>query len=277
MILLMFSISYHTLTHHSVLAHAIIQISMWAKQKGFTIVELLIVIVVVGILAAITIVAYSGIQDRAQKATLTSDLTNASKQLKIDQTLNAVYPLTVAAANNNQGLKASQGVTYRYSVNNSGPSPTFCLSALYGSSIIYMITESTAPAPGSCVNLAFGASSPSTVLTNGITTTDPYYNYGLNSGLQSATVDLGSIQDVSMIKVWHYYADARTYFATKTEVSTDNISWSTVFDSASSGTYVQTSAGKTTDIPMTKVRYIRDWLNGSTSNTGNHWVEIQAF
>lgn len=24
------------------------------------------------------------------------------------------------------------------------------------------------------------------------------------------------------------------------------------------------------------VRYIRDWLNGSTSNTGNHWVEIQA-
>lgn len=27
---------------------------------------------------------------------------------------------------------------------------------------------------------------------------------------------------------------------------------------------------------MAKVRYIRDWLNGSTSNTGNHWVEIQA-
>lgn len=25
-----------------------------------------------------------------------------------------------------------------------------------------------------------------------------------------------------------------------------------------------------------KIRYIRDWLNGSTSNTGDHWVEIQA-
>lgn len=25
-----------------------------------------------------------------------------------------------------------------------------------------------------------------------------------------------------------------------------------------------------------KIRYIRDWLNGSTSNAGNHWVEIQA-
>ena len=41
---------------------------MWAKNKnknGFTIVELLIVIVVIGILAAITIVAYNGIQARA--------------------------------------------------------------------------------------------------------------------------------------------------------------------------------------------------------------------
>ncbi len=36
------------------------------KQKGFTIVELLIVIVVIGILAAITIVAFNGVQARAE-------------------------------------------------------------------------------------------------------------------------------------------------------------------------------------------------------------------
>lgn len=35
------------------------------RKNGFTIVELLIVIVVIGILAAISIVAYNGIQDRA--------------------------------------------------------------------------------------------------------------------------------------------------------------------------------------------------------------------
>lgn len=67
---------------------------MWAKQKhtshvrhikqaGFTIVELLIVIVIIGILAAITIVAYNGIQNRARETSLKSDLTNIAKQLEL--------------------------------------------------------------------------------------------------------------------------------------------------------------------------------------------------
>lgn len=37
-----------------------------AAKRGFTIVELLIVIVVIAILAAITVVAYNGIQNRAR-------------------------------------------------------------------------------------------------------------------------------------------------------------------------------------------------------------------
>jgi len=41
---------------------------MHKTKSGFTIVELLIVIVVIGILAAITIVAYNGIQTRAKNA-----------------------------------------------------------------------------------------------------------------------------------------------------------------------------------------------------------------
>lgn len=48
---------------------------MWAKykqQSGFTIVELLIVIVVIGILAAITIVAYNGVQQRSTNQQMSS-------------------------------------------------------------------------------------------------------------------------------------------------------------------------------------------------------------
>ncbi len=50
------------------------------KPVGFTIVELLIVIVVIAILAAISVVAYTGIQNRANDAAVKSDLANAAKK-----------------------------------------------------------------------------------------------------------------------------------------------------------------------------------------------------
>ncbi|MNH50565.1 Type II secretion system protein G precursor [compost metagenome] len=52
------------------------------KRSGFTIVELLIVIVVIGILAAITIVAYNGIQERAESTKTISQASAFVKGLK---------------------------------------------------------------------------------------------------------------------------------------------------------------------------------------------------
>ena len=52
------------------------------KRMGFTIVELLIVIVVIGILAAITIVAYNGIQERAETTKIVSQAAALVKGLK---------------------------------------------------------------------------------------------------------------------------------------------------------------------------------------------------
>lgn len=64
-------------------------------MSGFTIVELLIVIVVIGILAAITIVSYNGVQQRANIATAQADLANVAKQLELFKVDNGLYPSVV--------------------------------------------------------------------------------------------------------------------------------------------------------------------------------------
>ena len=52
-----------------------------APQYGFTIVELLIVIVVIGILAAITITAFNGVQNRAKTNRVNSELSSIRKAM----------------------------------------------------------------------------------------------------------------------------------------------------------------------------------------------------
>jgi len=64
-------------------------------KSGFTIVELLIVIVVIGILAAITAVAYNGVQSRARDAQRLSDMNRLQKSVELYYAENGFYPLCV--------------------------------------------------------------------------------------------------------------------------------------------------------------------------------------
>lgn len=66
-----------------------------AKQKrktGFTIIELLIVIVIIAILAAITIVAYNGIQARANNSARLSEISEWAKLFSLYKTANGSFP-----------------------------------------------------------------------------------------------------------------------------------------------------------------------------------------
>lgn len=62
------------------------------KVQGFTIVELLIVVVVIAILAAITIVTYNGITQQANDTAVKNDLANFAKRVEILYVENSQYP-----------------------------------------------------------------------------------------------------------------------------------------------------------------------------------------
>lgn len=98
------------------------------KQTGFTIVELLIVIVIIGILAAITIVAYNGIQGRARDTQRAQDMQTIVKALEIYKATNGAYPAAVGTAN-------ASG----WEVSHDGTTATNFLSALSSSKTISVV------------------------------------------------------------------------------------------------------------------------------------------
>lgn len=63
-----------------------------SARRGFTIVELLIVVVVIAILAAITVVAYNGITANAKDSALKADLNTTAKKVGLIQADAGAYP-----------------------------------------------------------------------------------------------------------------------------------------------------------------------------------------
>jgi prepilin-type N-terminal cleavage/methylation domain-containing protein len=97
---------------------------MWAKQKGFTIVELLIVIVVIAILAAISIVAYNGIQQRAK---YTENIA------KIEEIGKAIRMYRAEGGSMSNGIAGANGLWYGASSSVYGGTATSIRQALVDS------------------------------------------------------------------------------------------------------------------------------------------------
>jgi prepilin-type N-terminal cleavage/methylation domain-containing protein len=167
--------------------------------KGFTIVELLIVIVVIGILATITIVAFNGVQNRAYEASLQSDLRQGAKQLALDYNLTSTYPTSLAAANNGNGLKSSNGTTFQYTYNNNTNPASFCLAAVSSRASVpsYSVSTSNDLYKGACTGLL------ASYFTNNALSGAPFsqqmesainYNWGTGSPMAGMGTDNFSVR-----------------------------------------------------------------------------------
>lgn len=141
-------------------------------HQGFTIVELLIVIVVIAILAAITIVSYNGITQRAIDSSLQSDLRNAQNTVFVAE-------LDGAIPTDSSSFKASNGATFQYSYDTSENPSYFCITATIKTRSFY-IDRTIPPTLGSCPGHLNGgqAPTPTWVATN---SANANYNAGAMS------------------------------------------------------------------------------------------------
>ena len=80
------------------------------RDRGFTLVEILVVVGIIGILAMIAISQFNGYRNRSIDAQLKSDLRNAAVAVEAYFIKRSVYPMSTAEIEA-YGFRATSGVT----------------------------------------------------------------------------------------------------------------------------------------------------------------------
>jgi prepilin-type N-terminal cleavage/methylation domain-containing protein len=108
------------------------------RDKGFTIVEMIIVVIVIGILAGIVLVAYTGAQKQAKDSLVKSELANAQKQVQEYFVNNGKFPTAINSCPNPAATsicyKPAGGVTMSYFVDNSATPEQYYINGVTGTS-----------------------------------------------------------------------------------------------------------------------------------------------
>jgi hypothetical protein len=97
--------------------------------------------------------------------------------------------------------------------------------------------------------------------------------YFPTGGLHYIQVDLGEVLDIEEVKIIHYIGDPRTFYETKTEVSTNGTDWITVFDSAIEGTYLETTEGNIISLPSGSSTLKKGNLDIINAKLGNAQID----
>lgn len=137
-------------------------------ERGFTIVELLIVVVVIAILAAITIVSYNGITARANQSAAKASAATVQKKAELYNTDsgNNRYPLGASDSPAFPGTDSSKtwfftGITASYST-------TLLTSSAGNNTVRILKCSTTAPTTNTQANITSPASPPASQPISGM-------------------------------------------------------------------------------------------------------------
>ncbi len=228
-------------------------------HSGFTVIELIVVITIIGILAGITIVSYGAWRHQATAAKVKSDLNSVIAAMSSYQTYNNTYPTTVPSS-----VAPSSGVVL---TGGSTDGVTYCVNGTStdDSSVLYYVASetksqgpligtcagrSTIPAPGVPSNLAVTSYTATTVSlswtasSNAVTynlqcASDAGYVTGLQSVSITAPTATGTVSNLSSAS--SFYCRISATNANSTSAWSSNVSTSTrqytCADSNQYGTY----------------------------------------
>ena len=83
------------------------------NRKGFTLIEMLVVIAIIGLLSSVVIIGLSGAREKARDAKRIADIRQIQNGLEVAYESATGYPAT-AGGNEPGGLQDPQGNNYRY-------------------------------------------------------------------------------------------------------------------------------------------------------------------
>lgn len=112
------------------------------KSSGFTLVELIIVVVVIGIIVSIIIVSYAAVTNESHSQSLQGDIKTAASKLSEYRADNGAYPSTLSTA----GVTNSSTTSYTYTYTSAND--TYCLIGTGYNTSYYVLNTNTTPKSG---------------------------------------------------------------------------------------------------------------------------------
>lgn len=178
------------------------------KNSGFTIVEILVVIVVIAILASVTVVAYNGVQTRAVNSQILSAVTSWDKTLKLYKINKGTLPLSDynCLANASTNFPASTGLAAGECIHGYPSFPAF--SAVYSAALTTDLTTtlaSTMQIPTGYLPPISGTAGGTQIYAQGIRYNNAaleYYLKGYNTSCGKGAVAVASSVGDSLTFCW---------------------------------------------------------------------------